>query len=115
MKKFLWPNFEKILVFLIFAFILIPVAYYILKDGIYCYSGNSASSSAGICEPAQISFNTWHASWMFVISDFFNGVSLIQKGIFSVAMALLAVPSYGVLFSYLISCSVVHFIEPKLT
>ena len=114
LRKFLWPNFEKILVFLIFAFMLIPVAYYISKDGIYCYPSIATEPGSGTCEPAQITFSSWHASWMFVITNTFGGVSLISKGIFSSAMALLAVPLYGAMFSYLISCSLVRFIEPKL-
>ena len=114
LKKFLWPTFEKFLVFLVFAFLIIPAAYYFSKNGIYCYPSTSTPPAPDTCELAQLSYGTWHASWFFIADDIFEGVPLIPKGRFSSAMALLTVPFFGALLSYLLSCSLVHFLEPKL-
>ncbi|MFA5930336.1 MAG: hypothetical protein WC861_05625 [Candidatus Micrarchaeia archaeon] len=100
LKRFLSPNLEKSLLFLCFALVLIPAAYFLSKDGIYCYPGASGSLSPENCEQAQFSYSTWHASWVFVLGDALRGI--------------LAAPFFGALFSYLVACSLAHFLEPKL-
>ena len=114
LRVFLLPSFEKLLVFLVFAFLLVPAAYYVSKGGVYCYQGVPPAPAVESCEQAQISFGTWHASWSFVIADTLESVVRLMRGVFFPAPFLLAIPLIGAFLSYLISCSLVHFFEPKL-
>ena len=113
LKAFLMPSWQKALVFIAVALVLVPAIFYLSHSQV-CYGGSmQCETCTAACYPRPINLETWKEDMYSGVYYLYLGPENMLAGYVNHGLDLLSIPLLSWALSYFVACALAYFLATR--